>query len=375
MSNSSLVNYYRWSPNHSGTRNHSIDIITIHMVVGQCAVETLGDIFANPGRQASSNYGIGYDGRIGQYVDESNRSWCSSSSWNDNRAITIETASDTYYPYAVNYAAYISLINLCADICKRNGKTKMVWYPTWDEFETQYGGHNDGKTMYMTLHRWFAATSCPGAYLEECMSDIASRVTGIIAPDPDPPKPKPEPVKPTKTYSDVDYKQGYAKAVTWGTEKGIIKGYSDGTFRPDDICTRAQFVTMLWRMYGKPEPEYTKKDFTDVKKKSSDYKPIMWADEQGIIKGYSDGSFRPKENVTRTQVAVILWRLAKKPKPKSNVSYFDDVYPWSANFYAIQWGKEAGLIKGYSDDTFRPDNVCVRKEAITFLYRFAKKFM
>ena len=237
MSNSNLVSYTKWSPNHSGTRNHSINIITIHMVVGQCSVEALGDIFAPTSRQASSNYGIGYDGRIGQYVDEANRSWCSSSSWNDNRAITIETASDTTYPYAVKDAAYESLINLCADICKRNGKSKMVWYPTWDEFEANY--EKDDKTMYMTLHRWFAATSCPGAYLEEHMSDIAERVTKMLTP------------KPTKTYKDVNTKTSGYKAIMWATEQGLVKGYDDGTFRPDEPLTRRQMCVILQRLVEK----------------------------------------------------------------------------------------------------------------------------
>ena len=94
MSNSSLISYTRFSPNHSGKRNHSIDRITPHCVVGQLSVESLGSVFAPTSRQASSNYGIGYDGRIALYVDESNRSWCSSSASNDNRAVKIECASD-----------------------------------------------------------------------------------------------------------------------------------------------------------------------------------------------------------------------------------------------------------------------------------------
>ena len=84
--NSSLVSYTKLSPNHSGQRTHSIDRITPHCVVGQCSVETLGNIFLPTSRQASCNYGIGVDGRVGMYVEEKNRSWCSSSSANDQRA-------------------------------------------------------------------------------------------------------------------------------------------------------------------------------------------------------------------------------------------------------------------------------------------------
>lgn len=233
MSNSSLVDYTKWSPNNSGARKQAIDIITIHMVVGQCAVETLGEVFANPSRQASSNYGIGYDGRVGQYVDEANRAWTSSSSWNDNRAVTIETASDTYYPYAVNDIAYMSLLALCTDICQRNGKNKLLWYPTYDEFISHY--QEDPDAMYMTLHRWFAATSCPGQYLEERMSDISSNVTKLL-----------------KTFTDVTPDMSAYRAIEWMAGQGYVQGYKDGTFRPDQPLTRAQLCVIMWRMAGRP---------------------------------------------------------------------------------------------------------------------------
>ena len=126
--NSPLVAYTKLSPNHSGQRTHSIDRITPHCVVGQCSVETLGGIFAPSSRQASCQYGIGADGRVGMYCEEKNRSWCSSSNANDQRAITIECASDTTHPYAMNDKVYATLINLCVDICKRNGKTKLLWF-------------------------------------------------------------------------------------------------------------------------------------------------------------------------------------------------------------------------------------------------------
>ena len=125
--NSPLVSYTKLSPNHSGQRTHSIDRITPHCVVGQCSVETLGNVFLPKSRQASSNYGIGVDGRVGMYVEEKNRSWCSSSAANDQRAVTIECASDATEPYAFKDVVYQQLIELCTDICKRNGKTKLLW--------------------------------------------------------------------------------------------------------------------------------------------------------------------------------------------------------------------------------------------------------
>lgn len=120
--NSSLVSYTKLSPNHSGKRTHSIDRITPHCVVGQLSAESICGCFTSTSRQASCNYGIGYDGRISLVVEEKNRSWCSSSSANDQRAVTIEVASDSQSPYAFKDAAYAALIKLCTDICKRNGK-------------------------------------------------------------------------------------------------------------------------------------------------------------------------------------------------------------------------------------------------------------
>lgn len=168
--NSPLVDYTRISPNRTPNRTHSIDTITIHCVVGQCSVETLGAIFAPSTRQASSNYGIGYDGRIGMYVEEKDRSWCSSSASNDHRAITIEVASDTYHPYAVNDKAYAALLNLVTDICRRNGIKKLVWSTSKNERMNHLNGCN------MTVHRDYANKSCPGDYLYSRHGKIAAEV-------------------------------------------------------------------------------------------------------------------------------------------------------------------------------------------------------
>lgn len=170
MSNSPLVNYTKISPNKSSPRNHKIDTVTIHCVVGQCSVETLGNVFAPTSRRASSNYGIGYDGRIGMYVEEKDRSWCSSNAANDNRAITIEVASDTKEPYAVNAKAYAALIDLLVDICKRNGIKALVWSTNKADRVNHKNGCN------MTVHRDYANKSCPGTYLYERHAQIASEV-------------------------------------------------------------------------------------------------------------------------------------------------------------------------------------------------------
>ena len=171
--NSKLVNYTRISPNRSINRNHAIDTVSIHCVVGQCSVETLGSIFASTSKEASSNYGIGYDGRIGMYVEEKDRSWCTSSASNDNRAITIEVASDTYHPYRVNDAAYKSLIKLLVDICKRNGIKELKW-----RADKSLIGQVDKQNM--TVHRWFANKSCPGDYLYNLHGQIAKEVNAQL---------------------------------------------------------------------------------------------------------------------------------------------------------------------------------------------------
>lgn len=175
--NSSLVSYTKLSPNHSGQRTHSIDRITPHCVVGQCSVETLGNIFLPTSRQASCNYGIGVDGRVGMYVEEKNRSWCSSSSANDQRAVTIECASDTTEPYAFKDVVYQTLIKLCVDICKRNGKKKLLWLGDKDK-TLSYEPKSD--EMVLTVHRWFANKSCPGSWMYARMGDLAVKVTAQL---------------------------------------------------------------------------------------------------------------------------------------------------------------------------------------------------
>ena len=176
--NSPLVSCVKLSPNHSGQRTHDIDTITVHCVVGQCSAETIGSIFAPESRQASSNYGVGYDGKIGMYVEEKNRSWCTSSRANDQRAITIEVASGATEPYAFNDAAYTRLIELCIDICKRNGKNKVVWFG--DKDKTLAYEPADGE-MVLTVHRWFANKSCPGSWMYARRDDLASKVNAALS--------------------------------------------------------------------------------------------------------------------------------------------------------------------------------------------------
>ena len=170
MKNSSLVSYTKISPNKTSPRNHVIDTITIHCAAGQCTAAGLGDWFSKPSTKASSNYGVDTHGRIGMYVEEGDRSWCTSNGANDNRAITIEVASDTKHPYAVNGAAYKALIDLVTDICKRNGIKKLIWSNKKEDRVNHKNGCN------MTVHRDYANKDCPGKYLYDRHPEIVAEV-------------------------------------------------------------------------------------------------------------------------------------------------------------------------------------------------------
>lgn len=162
MSYSKLVSYVKLSPNCTKPRAKKIDTITIHHMAGNLSVEACGEVFAPRSRSASSNYGIGSDGRIACYVEEENAAWTSSSSANDSRAITIEVANCTGSPeWKVSEKAYAALIDLCVDICQRHG------------FKLNYTGD---KTGNLTMHKWFANTLCPGPYLEPRFPEIADEV-------------------------------------------------------------------------------------------------------------------------------------------------------------------------------------------------------
>lgn len=173
MGNSKLVTYTNISKNKNSPRNHAIDRITIHCIVGQWTAKQGCDYFATTDRQCSANYVVGKDGSIGLSVDEGDRSWCSSSGENDHRAVTIEVASDTVHPYAVTKDAYNALLDLVTDICQRNGKTRLLWFA--DKEQTLSYAPQQGE-MVMTVHRWFAAKACPGDYLYNRHGDIAAEV-------------------------------------------------------------------------------------------------------------------------------------------------------------------------------------------------------
>lgn len=209
--NSPLVDYTQISP-HRGNRNgHVIDTITIHCAAAQAAVETLGRLFQT--KQASANYGIGADGRVGMYVEEKDRSWCTSNNANDARAVTIEVACDNRHPYAVKDAVYKKLITLVADICKRNGIAKLVWSTDKYDRMNHKGGCN------MTVHRDYENKACPGQWLYERHGQIAAEVNKRLTED--------EEMERWNKIEDVP--EGfYRDTVRQLMQDGIIKGKGNG---------------------------------------------------------------------------------------------------------------------------------------------------
>lgn len=250
MSNSPLVTYTKLSPNHSGRRNHVIDTVSIHCMAGNASVETCGALFADPSRKASSNYGIGSDGRIALYVDEANRSWCTSSASNDHRAITIEVANNGGAPdWPVSDKAYAALLDLLTDICRRNGIKKLLW-----QGDKALIGQVEQQNM--TVHRWFAAKACPGDYLYRRHGQIAAEVNRRL-------EEEEETVDIAKLIAEMTNEQAYqllqkaelhAKTVAepaWSQQEGhwakaTAEGVVDGT-SPERPMKRDEVIAVLGR--------------------------------------------------------------------------------------------------------------------------------
>lgn len=225
MSNSSLISYTRISPN-SNPRNNKISKITIHHMAGNLSIESCGEIFASPERQGSSNYGIGTDGRIAMYVEEKNRAWTSSNATNDHMAVTIEVANDvTGGNWHISDKALASTIDLCTDICIRNGIERL-----------NFTGDKNGN---LTMHKYFAATACPGAYLESKFPYIANEVNKRLE--------HKEKEDLRMKFKDVPETHWAYEAINKLAELGVIEGYEDGTFHPDEPITRAEAVALLNR--------------------------------------------------------------------------------------------------------------------------------
>ena len=250
MSNSPLVTYTRLSPNRTSPRSHAIDRITIHCYVGQVTAERgcSGSRFVNydPVGGASCNYVVGYDGSIGLCVPEADRSWCSSSPSNDHRAVTIETASDSFSPYAVTEAAYKALLDLVTDICRRNGKRRLIWM---DNKTAALAYVPEDRDMVMTVHRWFAAKACPGEWLLERHGEIAEEVTRRLQEEDEDEMSYDQ----FKAYMDrYRAELGQQKASPWAVpyiaqaiDAGLMADKDGSIDRPRDFVTREELATSL----------------------------------------------------------------------------------------------------------------------------------
>ena len=175
-------------------------------------------------------------------------------------------------------------------------------------------------------------------------------------------------------FSDVwNSKEFWFKPVYWASENGITTGYKDGTFKPGNDCTRAQMVTFLWRMKGSPAPKTTSCSFKDVKKSAYYYNSVLWAVEKGITTGYSKTKFKPNNVCTRAQTVTFLWRMAGKPAPKAKSSKFSDVKKGAYYYDAVLWASEKGIVAGYKNGTFKPNEKCLRRQIVTFLWKYSGK--
>ena len=236
VSNSPLATYTRISPNKNHPRKYPITRITPHCVVGQFTAKQILDMnhftTYDPNNGASCNYAVGKDGSIGLGVDEGDRSWCSSSSDNDHRAVTIEVSSELVHPYEITDAAYKALIDLMVDICKRNGKSRLVW-PGSKKSALAYQPKSD--EMVLTAHRFFANKACPGDYMYSRFGQMAEEVTARLEDDD---------MTYYKTINDVpnDYRPSVQKLIT----KGVLKGYGNGEINvSEDFC---RTMTVLDRL-------------------------------------------------------------------------------------------------------------------------------
>ena len=247
FTNSPLVNVTILSPNHYGPRDHEIDTISIHCMAGNMSAESCGNWMAKASTKASSNYGIDSNGRIGQYVDEKNGSWCTSSRSNDMRAITIEVANTiAQHPWPISDKAYKSLILLLVDICKRNNIKQLLW-----QGDKSLVGQVDKQNM--TVHRWFAAKACPGDYLYNLHGQIAAEVNAQLNQQEEEEEVTQEQFNQMMTVwleeqSKLPPEEWSAADRQWAESKGIIKGDGQGRYMYKKPITREEVIALLHRV-------------------------------------------------------------------------------------------------------------------------------
>lgn len=171
----------------------------------------------------------------------------------------------------------------------------------------------------------------------------------------------------TVQFGDVPKTSPFYSAISWAVKEGIAAGYGDGTFRPNQTCTKAQAITFLWRASGSPSVNVSN-PFSDVSSSSAYYKAIMWAYSKGIAGAEYGSSFAPNRTCTRVDIVTYIWR--SFGKPYGGAASFSDTGSLSSDeLRAVRWAASAGVTEGYDDGTFRPDASCTRAHVVTFLYR------
>lgn len=255
VGNSSLVSYTRITNNKTVLTSKTLNRITIHCFVGQVTAKQGVDYFATTTNKCSANYVVGYDGSIGLSVEEKDRSWCSSSGENDKQAITIEVACEKIHPYKVTDEAYAALLNLIIDICKRNGKNKVIWNSNKDQSLAYTSKSNE---VILTVHRWFAAKSCPGDYLYNLHPQIASTATAKLNNQKAEVKKEEDEEMTQEQFNTMmnnwiaeqankDPSSWSAEARSWAEKNGLITGDSQGRKLYKKPLTREEFTTVLYR--------------------------------------------------------------------------------------------------------------------------------
>lgn len=256
---------------------YKIDTITLHMVWGHLTMKSLASCFQGT-RQASSNYGIVDDGSVGLFVDEANRSWCSSNRLNDVRAITVEIDSDKVAPYKMTDKAVESAIKLCIDICERNNIQKMIWINNKTEALAKQQKLAEGEGIF-TIHKWFADTSCPGQFLIDKMPEICKRVNDALA------NIKVGDVVPMEVY---EIKDGYA----YGKIKTVEPTPVPPTPPTPAVITVGSKVTInpgakvggLTNKRGEPvNPKYANGKYVDTVNKIETHKGVQEGRLQNIV--------------------------------------------------------------------------------------------
>lgn len=224
-----------FAPHHGGRRTEKITRITPHCFVGQCTAVRMAQYFYETERNISCNYVIGYDGKIICVEPEEIRTYCSSSYSNDNRAITVEIASDTTEPYTMTGAAFNALVYLCADICKRYHFTILAapanLANVWDS----------GEICALTAHRWFDSTACPGNWMYSRLGKLAHDVNYQLERGGDD----------MKVFRTVNDLPEWAKpTINKLMKKGYLAGQGDGVINLSEDLVRALVINDRAKLYG-----------------------------------------------------------------------------------------------------------------------------